>query len=129
GKVVGAISLSLVLASAGAAWSQSIGTVTALPSAVTDEVSANTTAQPTGETVYILRGDAVITQATVKSSGGQGGTVLSLPAGAGAAVKVGDQISLSAPATQSAVVTTTKTTKVTTEVGAPEPAAVAVSAP
>lgn len=128
GKVVGAISLSLVLASAGAAWSQNIGTVTALPNAVTGEVSADTTAQPDGETVYIVRDGALISQATVKSSGGQGGTVLSLPAGTSAAVKVGDRISLAAPAGTS-VVTTTKTTKVTTEVGAPEPAAVAMSVP
>lgn len=128
GKVVGAISLSLVLASAGAAWSQNIGTVTALPNAVTNEVSADTTAQPDGETVYIVRDGALISQATVKTSGGQGGTVLSLPTGTSAAVKVGDQISLAAPAGTS-VVTTTKTTKVTTEVGAPEPAPVVVSAP
>ncbi len=157
-KVVGTISLSLVLASAGAAWSQELGIVSAVPSAATGELVVDIPARPDGDKVYVVREGSLVTDATVKSSGGQGGTVITLPAGAAGMVKVGDRISLSStlektlPASaynvkvtgdvqplspgqrqlaqaNSAATVRTETTRVTTELGAPEPPPVARMVP
>ena len=71
GKVVGAISMSLLLASAGAAWSQEIGIVSTPPKAGTGDLIVDIPARPDGEKVYIVRNGTLVTDATVKSSGGR----------------------------------------------------------
>lgn len=126
-KVVRAVSLSLVVASASVAWSQEIGTVTAMPNAVSRELVVDTAVRPAGDTVYIVRGDQLITDAVIKSSSSLDGTVLTLPTGSVTRVEVGDAIHLQPPA-GTAVSASTQTTQVTTEVGAPEPVAPAASA-
>jgi len=95
GKVVGAVALSLAVASASQGWSQEIGIVSAKPNAVTNELIADIPARPDGDKVYIVRDGVLVTEATVKTSGGQGGAVISLPDGKATVVQVGDRISVS----------------------------------
>jgi len=95
GKVVGAVALSLAVASASQGWSQEIGIVSAKPNAATNELIVDIPARPDGDKVYIVRDGVLVTEATVKSSGGQGGAVISLPAGKATVVQVGDRISVS----------------------------------
>lgn len=114
-KVVGAISMSLVLASAGAAWSQEIGIVSAVPNAATGELIVDIPARPDGDKVYIVRDGSLVTDAVVKSSGGQGGAVVTLPVGAVGMVQVGDRISLS-PSLESQLPASVYKVKVTGDV-------------
>lgn len=120
-KVVGAVSLSLMVASAGAAWSQEIIKVTAPPNAGTGELVVQTVNQPVGETVYIVRDGQLVSEATVAAGANQTGTVIKVPADAIAKVQVGDSITVAPPA--GAAVTSVRTEVTTTEVGAPEPVA------
>lgn len=122
-KVVGAVSLSLIVASAGAAWSQEIVKVTAPPNAGTGELVVQTVNQPVGETVYIVRDGQLVSEAKIADGGAQAGTVIQVPADAIAKVQVGDSITLAPPA--GVTVKTVRTEVTTTEVGAPEPAAAA----
>ncbi len=95
GKVVGAVALSLTLASAGAVFSQEIGIVATTPNVTSGELIVDIPARPDGDKVYIVRDGAMVAEATVKTSGGQGGTVLSIPTEKVSVVQVGDRISLS----------------------------------
>lgn len=96
GKVIKAVSAGLLVASAvSVASAQEIGKVEDLPNPSTGELIVELPTRPDGEKVYIVRGGELITAATVKSSGGQGGSVVAVPADKASAVKKGDRISLS----------------------------------
>ncbi len=119
-KVVGAFSLSLVLASAGIAAAQEIGKVAALPNADTYQVTAQfTEVRSPGETVYIVRGGNLVTDAQVVSFT-NGDAVLELPAQSVNDIREGDQILLTNPVATEAVVAPA-------ELGAPEPPVSTVS--
>lgn len=92
-KVVGAVVAIGALASMAVA--QEIGRVTLKPNPRTGEMYADLPARPDGEPVYIVRSGKVITEATIKSSGKPGGTVISVPQDAAAKIRIGDRISLS----------------------------------
>src|SRR5690606_12938874 len=116
-KVVGAFSLSLVLASAGIAAAQEIGKVAAQPNANTYQVTAQfTEVRSPGETVYIVRGGNLVTDAQVVSFA-DGNGVLKLPEQSINEIQPGDQILLTNPAATQAGV----------ELGAPEPPITTVS--
>lgn len=93
GKVVGAVAIGLAIANVAGA--QQIGKVTLKPDAKTGEMYADLPVRPDGERVFIVRSGKVISDATIKSSGKPGGSVIAVPKAASAKVRVGDIISLS----------------------------------
>jgi hypothetical protein len=123
GKVVSAA--AVLVASASIAGAQQIGKVTLKPDAKTGEMYVDLkTVRPDGERVFILRSGKVISEATVKSSGKPGGSVVAVPASVASKVRVGDVISLSEDPKRSLSSTATvDTTQRTTTIAAGTPVA------
>ncbi len=74
---------------------QEIGMVTLTPNPTTGEMRVDMGVRPDGEKVYIVRKGQLVAPATVKSSGGQGGSVLALVPADATKIIIGDRISLS----------------------------------
>jgi hypothetical protein len=77
------------------AGAQEIGMVTIRPDAATGVMRADLPARPDGEKVYIVHKGKLVGQATIRSSGLQGGAELVMSPTEGAKVEIGDRISLS----------------------------------
>lgn len=92
-KVVGAIAAAMALTAVAGA--QEIGRVTLKPKLPSGEMYADLPTRPEGEKVFIVRGSKVVAEATIKSSGKPGGSVLDVVVKDADKVRIGDIISLS----------------------------------
>ena len=96
------LALGALLSLTAGVSAQQIGTVGAPPNVGTGILYAEIPSRPDGETVYILRGNRLVTAAKVLSSGKASGATISVPVDKAAVVQPGDIISLS-PAADPAV--------------------------
>ena len=92
-KLAAAITAFVAISALGTA--QEIGMVTLTPNPTTGEMRVDMGVRPDGEKVYIVRKGQLVAPATVKSSGSQGGSVLSLATADATKITIGDRISLS----------------------------------
>ena len=92
-KLAAAITAFVAISALGTA--QEIGMVTLTPNPTTGEMRVDMGVRPDGEKVYIVRKGQLVAPATVKSSGGQGGSVLLLATTDATKITIGDRISLS----------------------------------